>query len=74
MTEEPEIRSEMTEQDWEDIRDSDFVDIAEGVSSFALIFEDEDGLHGFQVKHGSKKTFLQPKAFDRIPVEDGEEE
>lgn len=56
----------MTEQDWEDIKDSEFVDIAEGVSSYALIFEHEElGLHGLQVKKGSEKVVLQPKSFTK---------
>lgn len=60
-----QIESKMTDEDWEDIKNSEFVDIAEGVSSFALIFEDEDCLHGFQVKHSSEKATLEPKSFSR---------
>jgi len=60
-----DIESKMTDKDWEDIKNSEFVDIAEGVSSFAAIFEDEDGLHGFQIKHSSEGATLEPKSFSR---------
>ena len=58
--------SEMTDEDWEDIMESEFVNIAEGVSSYALIFEhNELGLHGFQLKKSSKGVTLEPKSFSK---------
>ena len=62
---EDQIESKMTDKDWEDIKNSEFVDIAEGVSSFAVIFKDEQGLHGFQVKYSSGKATLEPKSFNK---------
>lgn len=62
---EDQIESKMTDKDWEDIKNSEFVDIAEGVSSFAVIFRDEQGLHGFQVKYSSEKATLEPKSFNK---------
>lgn len=56
----------MTDSDWEDIKKSEFCDIAEGISSFAVIFEhDELSLHGFQVKYSSEGATLEPKSFSR---------
>lgn len=60
-----EIEYKMEAKDWENIKNSEFVDIAEGISSFAVIFEDEDGLHGFQIKYGSEGVTLEPKSFNR---------
>lgn len=60
------VESSMTDSDWEDIKESEFCDIAEGISSFAVIFEhDKLGLHGFQVKYGSEGATLEPKSFSR---------
>lgn len=60
------IESKVTDQDWEDIKESEFVDVAEGVSSYALIFEHEElGLHGLQLKKGSDKAVLYAKSFSK---------
>lgn len=60
------INNEMTEQDWEDIKNSELKDVAEGISSYALIFEHEElGLHGFQVKITEDQATIQPKSFEK---------
>ena len=60
------VESKVTDQDWEEIKESEFIDIAEGVSFYALIFEHEElGLHGIQLKKGSDKAVLDAKSFSK---------
>lgn len=68
------IESSMTDSDWEDIKESEFYNIAEGVSSFAVIFKHDDiGLHGFQVKQTGEGAILEPKSFSKQSEENLDE-
>lgn len=67
------VHSELGERDWQDLRESDFVDIAESpiVGDTAFVFEHpEIGLHGFRWRQNSKT--LEAVAFD--PVGGGSDE
>jgi hypothetical protein len=60
------IESKVTDDDWEDIKESEFVDVAEGISSYALIFKHEEiGLHGLQLKKTNDKAVLYAKSFSK---------
>lgn len=59
------LRSEMTEQDWLDIAESEFVDFVEGRRSIGLVFEhDVIGLHGF--KFDPRTGILRPVSFSKF--------
>lgn len=69
---EPALRSEMTEEDWLDIADSEFVDYVEGRRSFGLVFDhDEIGFHG--LKFDPATGVLRPVAFTRTDEEQNDE-
>jgi len=60
------VRSEMDEDDWLDVLESEFVDVArsEQQGDVCFIFEhDVIGLHGF--RWSSETRTLQPQAFEK---------
>jgi hypothetical protein len=66
------VRSEMTEQDWLDVSESEFVDFVEGRRSIGLVFEhDVIGLHGF--KFDPRSGILRPVSFSKFS-DSGEED
>lgn len=79
MSNDPQIESKMSDEDWEDIKCSKFHNFVEGVSSYGLVFEHPNlGLHGFQIKLGDDSVTIEPKIFkkkskmDDKPTQEGE--
>lgn len=67
------LRSEMRERDWNDIRDSEFVDYVHSElfedGTIGFVFEHEEiGLHGF--KFAPSAGVLEPCSFERCGVDD----
>jgi hypothetical protein len=66
------IESKMSEEDWEDIKCSQFVNFIEGISSYGLVFNHpEIGLHGFQIKLTDNSVVVEPKSFNKLEQVEG---
>ena len=62
------LSSEMGEEDWQDVSESEFVDFVEGVAQVGFVFRHpEIGLHGFRFHLDTGD--LEPCAFSRSDEE-----
>ena len=61
-----QVRSEMTEQDWQDVLESEFVDYVSSpmTDKIGFVFEHPDiGLHGFEFY--PSKGLMKPTGYER---------
>lgn len=61
--EQSSVRSEMDEDDWMDVMESEFVDFVEGTTTVGFVFDHpEIGLHGFKFDEVAAR--MEPCSFE----------